>query len=121
MKKLFLLALLFIAQKGFTQGYQQGDIFVNTNFFGAHDSTQCATNGTIMYSVTISNSFFGDTLLIKDSGSNNLIMMEVNNSGMNPWYLNIPGFGSAPFVPDYQVNNGTVDFFAIPIVFNRFL
>ena len=119
MKKLILLALLFIAQKGFTQGYQQGDIFVNTNFFGAHDSTQCATNGTILYSVTISNSFFGDTLLIKDSGSNNLIMMEVNNSGMNPWNLNIPGFGSAPFVPDYQVNNGTVDFFAIPMKFKN--
>jgi hypothetical protein len=115
MKKLLLLAFLFTFKTAFTQTYQQGDIFVNTNFFGAHDSTQCGTNGTIMYDITISNSFLGDTLLIKDPGSNTLIMMEVNNTGMNPWFLNFPGFGSAPFVPDYLATAGYVDFFGVPL------
>jgi uncharacterized repeat protein (TIGR01451 family) len=118
-KKLLLFVFLLTAQIGFSQVYQQGDIFVNTNFFGAHDSTLCGTNGNIMYNITISNSFIGDTLLVKDPGSNSLIMMEVNNTGMNPWNLNIPGFGSAPFVPDYQANNGSVDFFAIPMKFKN--
>ncbi len=115
MKKLLLLTLLFTAKIGFAQIYQQGDIFVNTNFFGAHDSTQCGTNGNIMYDITISNSFMGDSLLIKDPGSNSLIMVEVNNSGMNPWYLTIPAFGSSPFVPDYLATSGMVDFIAMPI------
>ena len=115
MKKLLLLALLFTAKLGISQVYQQGDIFVNTNFFGSHDSTQCGTNGTIMYDITISNSFMGDSLLVKDPGSNTLIMVQVNNTGQTPWFVSIPAFGSAPFVPDYLATAGYVDFVAMPI------
>lgn len=115
MKKLFLLAILLTFKTAFTQTYQQGDIFVNTSFFGNHDSTQCATNGNIMYDITISNSFLGDSLLIKDPGSNTLIMMEVNSTGMNPWFLTIPAFGFQPVIPDHNITNGFASFFAIPV------
>jgi hypothetical protein len=115
MKKLFLLALLFTAKTGFSQFYQQGDITVDTFFSGSHDSTQCGSMGNIMYNITIDNSFLGDTLLIKDPGSNALISMEVNNAGSNPWYISLPGFGSSPFVPDYLATAGYVDFVAMPI------
>lgn len=115
MKKLLLIALLFTAKTGFSQFYQQGDITVNVNFFGNHDSTQCASFGNIMYDITVDNSFLGDTLLIKDPGSNMLISMEINNAGMNPWNLAVPGYGTAPFIPDYLVTGGYVDFVAMPI------
>jgi uncharacterized repeat protein (TIGR01451 family) len=119
MKKLLLLALLFIAKTAISQTYLQGDIFVNTTFFGAHDSTQCGTNGNIMYDVMINNSFLGDTLLIKDPGSNTLIMMEINNTGMNPWNLSLPGFGGPPFIPDYLASGGFVNFFGVPLKFKN--
>ncbi len=119
MKKLLLIALLFTAKTGFSQVYQQGDIFINTIFFGNHDSTQCGTSGTIMYDITVSNSFLGDTLLIKDPGSNSLIMMEVNTTGMTPWNLSTPGFGTNSFIPDYLATAGYVDFVAVPLKFKN--
>jgi hypothetical protein len=119
MKKLLFLLLFLATKLGFTQSYMQGDIFVNTNFYGNHDSTQCGTSGSIMYDVMISNSFIGDTLLIKDPGSNTLILMEVNNTGMNPWTITLPGFSGAPFVPDYMVSGGFANFFGLPLKFKN--
>lgn len=115
MKKLLLLTFLLIAREGIAQIYQQGDIFIQTNFFGNHDSTQCGSNGSIFYDIQVDNSFLNDSLLIKDPGSNNLIMVQVNTTGQNPWFMSIPAFGSAPFVPDYLATAGYVDFVAMPI------
>jgi hypothetical protein len=75
MKKLLLLGFLITAKIGFSQVYQQGDIFVNTSFFGNHDSTQCGTFGDLYYDFTINNSFLGDSLLIKNAGTNYLIVI----------------------------------------------
>lgn len=115
MKKLLLITLIIITKSAFSQIYQQGDITVMTNFFGSHDSTQCGSNGNIMYDITVDNSFIGDSLLIKDPGSNTLIMLFVNNTGQSPWFNSMPAFGSAPFVPDYLATSGYVDFVAMPI------
>jgi hypothetical protein len=119
MKKLLLLAFLIAFKTGYSQFYQQGDLTVNTITFGNHDSTQCGTNGMIMYDITVANSFLNDTLLIKDPGSNTLISMEINNSGQNPWNLSIPAFGVNPFIPDYLATTGLVDFAAMPMKFKN--
>lgn len=115
MKKLLLLGLLLTAKIGFSQVYQQGDIFVNTSFFGNHDSTQCGTFGDLYYDFTINNSFLGDSLLIKNAGTNYLIVAFENTTGANPWSFSMQASGSNPFVPDYLAISGSVDFMGMSI------
>ncbi|MCC6252353.1 MAG: T9SS type A sorting domain-containing protein [Bacteroidia bacterium] len=116
MKKLILVFFLFISFRGFSQVFQQGDIFAEMNFNGYHDSTLCGTMGNLMYNVTINNSYLGDTLLVKDAGTNNLLSIEINNTGQNPWILSFQPFNMMPFVPDYMtLIQGTADFFPSPI------
>ena len=111
MKKLLLLALIFTAKIGFAQTYQQGDIVADFQIQVFHDSSSCATFASMSSQllITVSNSFLGDTLLVKDGLTNYLISTEINSSGMNPWMISVPlqffspmGFPTPfPIIEDY--------------------
>ncbi|HEX8515047.1 MAG TPA: T9SS type A sorting domain-containing protein [Bacteroidia bacterium] len=112
MKKIYLLLLICsatIAAKA--QSYMQGDLNVMPQPMMAHDSNMCYSTGTLMYMINISNSFMGDSVKIKDQGTNTLIVSDVNTSGANPWmvYLPVPIFNS--MIPDDQLTGGMANFF----------
>lgn len=114
MKKLFTLICLLSAHFVNAQFYSQGDLSVNIEVFFNHDSTQCMSFGNTTYLIVVQNSFMGDSVKIKDAFNNFTITTEVNTTGQNPWYLNVPCFTCPGMVPDYLSAQG-VNFDGAPI------
>jgi uncharacterized repeat protein (TIGR01451 family) len=112
MKKFYLLLLFclsIIVSKA--QMFTQGDVSVMPQPMMNHDSTICSSTCNLFYSITITNSFMGDSVKIKDMSSGYLITSDVNVSGANPWYvyLSVPVYNM--FISDDQVSGGSVLFF----------
>jgi uncharacterized repeat protein (TIGR01451 family) len=115
-----ILSILIIALQSIfvvnAQQYQQGDIEANIFIDGVHDSSSCASFPTSFsnFIVTVSNSFVGDTLLVKQFYPSYLISTEVNTTGQNPWIINLPimymnaqGMSTPDgTIEDYYINGG---------------
>ncbi|MBP6624155.1 MAG: T9SS type A sorting domain-containing protein [Chitinophagaceae bacterium] len=111
MKKLFFLSLLcFSFLKNQAQAYIQGDITAFPNISAFHDSTQCASIAMESYMFTISNSFLGDSIIIKDQFSGQVLAYDVNSTGMNPWNTTLNPMSMIPYIPDNQLSGGMAYF-----------
>jgi len=120
MRKIILLSFcltFFLGIQSKAQVYIQGDITAVAMINGTHDSTQCASFATEMYSFTINNSFLGDSIIIKDQSSGFMMAFDVNATGANPWITTIMTFSMPPVVPDYMVSGGFAMFGGAPIKF----
>lgn len=90
-----------------SQVFTSDDISAEFLISANHDSTICATNGSLMYYVTIQNSFLNDTCKLKDM-SGVMYYEEINTAGQNPWIFTVPVFGNT--VPDQYLINGMAVF-----------
>jgi len=113
-KTTILLAVIFSFIAIYSKAqYTQGDITVMLQPTGTHDSTTCATQGQLIYMITIQNSFTGDSVKVKDM-SGTLIYEEGNITGQNPWYVTAPNISAFGFLPDNQIVGGVANFFGPP-------
>lgn len=113
-KTTILLAVIFCFITLYSKAqYTQGDITVLLQPSGTHDSTTCATQGQLIYFITIQNSFAGDSVKVKDM-SGILVYEEENISGQNPWYVTAPNISAFGFLPDNQITGGVANFFGPP-------
>jgi uncharacterized repeat protein (TIGR01451 family) len=88
MKKItLLLTLILIA---FTlqltaQSYQHNDITIDQLPISTHDSLSCSTHGTMIYEITVVNSYAGDVISIYDANGQ-LSFTDINITGDSVWY-----------------------------------
>ncbi|MEX1002325.1 MAG: T9SS type A sorting domain-containing protein [Crocinitomicaceae bacterium] len=86
--KIIVIATVFMSSNLlFSQ--TQGDIQHFTSDTHTHDSTNCSTNIIVDHTAIISNSFLGDSIIVKDGGGG-VIYEEENTSGSASWMVNIP-------------------------------
>ena len=102
MRKYLLLTiclLSFAALKA--QTYTSGRLTVVTNYMATHDSTNCMSLFTDMYSITVDSSFTGDTVRIVDTLTGQLLGASpyVNTTGASPWTFsaNVYTYGNDDF------------------------
>ena len=118
MKKvtLLLLPILLLFSKNVSaQTYSLGDINANALITANHDSTQCATMANEMYFITISNSFLGDSVVMKDQNSGQIMAWAINSTGANPWITTLNPMSIIPFFPDDQLYNNVAFFGGMPM------
>ncbi|OFY83496.1 MAG: hypothetical protein A3F72_19560 [Bacteroidetes bacterium RIFCSPLOWO2_12_FULL_35_15] len=111
MKKLYLILVVCVLSVGAKAQYSQGDINVMPQPSMYHDFNICGSTCNLMYSITISNSFMGDSVKIKDQNSGSLIISDVNTTGANPWYVNLPVPIYNMMITDDQLAGGNANFF----------
>jgi hypothetical protein len=114
MKKINLLSLIMLflfAKNANSQAYVMGDITAFPNFSASHDSTQCASMSNEAWMLNISNSFIGDSIIIKDQSSGAVLAYDVNTTGQNPWNTTLFPNSLIPFIPDDQIVGGFANFF----------
>jgi len=113
-RSLLLGAALLAGAGANAQTYIAGDITAVVTPSMNHDSTQCSSTCMVMCSITIDNSFVGDTVRVVDIGSSMLIYQDVNTGGSTPWMVSfpVPMYGST--VPDNQLMSGGIANFAGP-------
>ncbi|MEZ5047624.1 MAG: T9SS type A sorting domain-containing protein [Chitinophagaceae bacterium] len=114
MKKIIVLAFLllsFFSKKNFAQAYVLGDITAFASFTAMHDSTQCGTTAFDSWAFTVTNSFIGDSIIIKDQNFGTILAFDVNTTGQNPWNTTLNANALIPFVPDDQIANNFANFF----------
>ncbi len=107
-KSFFLLSILLslLVAKVSAQVFTQGDVTVTVIPSGTHDSTTCATQFNMFYSITIQNSFVGDDVTVKDMFGGFIIYQTTNSTGQNPWYVMVPVTNAFGIVSDDQVSGG---------------
>lgn len=113
MKKINLLSFLLMflfANNVKSQMYVMGDISAIPNYSAFHDSTQCATLASESWFLTINNSFVGDSIIIKDQFSGNILAYDVNTIGQNPWNTTLNPNSIIPYMPDDQLVGGMANF-----------
>lgn len=91
MRKILLVVvclLTFLCAKA--QTYSSGHLHVALTDSMLHDSTQCSTQWTINYSITVDSSFAGDSVLIVDTSGGWLMYTEHNTTGASPWTFLYP-------------------------------
>jgi uncharacterized repeat protein (TIGR01451 family) len=112
MKKIYLL-LVFTSFSLLSnaQMYVAGDINVMPQPMMSHDTNTCSSNINLLYAITISNSFVGDTVKIKDQGSGTLMSMDINTTGANPWYVYLPVMMYNQIINDDWLSGGNANFF----------
>ena len=117
MKKIYIaISILFALSftKVNAQIYTQGDVSVNLQPSGSHDSLTCSSQGQMFYLVTKTNSFIGDSIKVKDQFGGYIVYEVQNMTGQNPWIEMIPVFNAFGFTNDDQVSGGFA-YFAGPI------
>ncbi|MBK7763547.1 MAG: T9SS type A sorting domain-containing protein [Bacteroidetes bacterium] len=120
MKKFsFLLSIVFLMfyHQTKSQIYVQGDITAMANLSGFHDSTNCMSLAQEMYMFTITNSFVGDSIIIKDMSSGMVLASDVNTTGANPWTTTLMPMSMPPIVPDFMLSGGMAFFGGTPMKF----
>lgn len=116
MKKITILILLTLVYvRGFGQ-QQAGDIQFSYNSIVNHDSTQCSSDILFMYSITITNSFIGDSVIVKDGQGNDVFQAE-NTNGTTPWMVNFPLTDDFMVQDDELDQNNDLNFMAEPMSF----
>lgn len=107
MKKIFTFLFIALFKLSTAQSYSQGDIAVDFQISLVHDDNSCVSFPSFsFFMITINNSHVGDTVLVKDFFSNSLISLEINNSGQNPWIINLqPEYMGFQFIPDFNLNS----------------
>ncbi len=101
------------------QTYTHGHITAMAMPMLSHDSTQCRSNGNVMYNITIDTSYVGDSVMIVDTGTHMLIGAYGNSSGASPWVFSamVPIYN--PVVTDDQISGGGVMFVGPTIKITR--
>ena len=120
MKKISLLSLflsLFCFFEGNAQAYILGDITAFPNIMAFHDSTQCASFANESFMFTITNSFMGDEIIIKDQSTGNVMASSINTTGSNPWNVTLNPMSLQPVVPDNMITAGFANFNGMPMKF----
>ncbi|HNB81554.1 MAG TPA: T9SS type A sorting domain-containing protein [Chitinophagaceae bacterium] len=119
MKKnlLLLISIVFGYMQSHAQAYVLGDISAMPILSGYHDSTQCASFSSESWQFTISNSFAGDVLTVKDQNSSMVMATITNTSGVNPWTFILNPMSLVPIVPDNMVVAGFANFPGTPMKF----
>ncbi|MBL7800236.1 MAG: T9SS type A sorting domain-containing protein [Chitinophagales bacterium] len=95
----------------YAQSYSKGDISLNFQGVGTHDSVNCYTQGYLNYSVTIQNSFVGDSVKIIYLVDGTEMYSAVNISGQNPWNIFVPNPRAIAIVSDQNVSGGLANFY----------
>ncbi len=109
MKRHFILlfAILILASlSSNAQVYTDGDVMVTLQPSGSHDTNTCSSTGQMLYMITVSNSFYGDSIIIKDMFSGAVINTAFNSTGQNPWIVMLPVYNGFGWVNDDQVFSG---------------
>ncbi len=109
MKKFYFLftLLLAISITGINaQVYSDGDVMVTLQPSGTHDTNTCSSTGQLLYMITVSNSFIGDSIIIKDMTYGTVINAAANTTGQNPWNVMLPVYNGFGLVNDDQVFGG---------------
>ena len=114
-KKITLLLLMsfLLILKSNAQFYSQGDIWASIMPTSNHDSTYCQSTATAWIDLTVSNSFMGDSVIIKDEFTGSILFADVNTTGMNPWNTSYPLYPST--VNDDNLVSGVANFFWPPM------
>ena len=113
MKKIYiLLAAILVCSftKSNAQIFTHGNVSVQLQPNGSHDTNTCSSQGQMFYVIIKSNSFMGDSVKIKDMSSGAVINTSVNTTGSNPWTSFLPVFNAFGFATDDQVSGGYVFF-----------
>ena len=103
-KKHYLFAIVISIFAIQAKAQTQGDITLAQTPNFMHDQNSCVSFGQMYYTITIANSFLGDTVKIIDVYNQTLIDTATNYAGQNPWIVsfNIPG---NYYMPDEILNN----------------
>ena len=115
MKTTYLLLLLSCITLSAKAQYVQGDINAMPQPSMNHDFNTCASTCNLMYAISISNSFLGDSVKIKDESTGTLYSQDVNSTGANPWFVFLPVPIFNMVVTDDQLSSGNANFFG-PLV-----
>ncbi|MEY3237369.1 MAG: hypothetical protein RI883_1470 [Bacteroidota bacterium] len=115
MKSTYLLLLLSCITLSVKAQYVQGDINAMPQPSMNHDFNTCSSTCNLMYAITISNSFLGDSVKIKDESSGTLYSQDINSTGANPWYVFLPVPIFNMVITDDQLSAGNANFFG-PLV-----
>lgn len=105
MKKSYYLCAIVISIIALQLKAQtQGDITLTQMPSFMHDQNSCISFGQMPYTITIANSFLGDTVKVIDVYNQTLIDTATNYTGQNPWVIsfNIQG---GYYMPDQILNN----------------
>lgn len=111
---MFLLICSFSALAN-AQVFTDGDISLMQQPMMSHDSSLCSSSCNLMYLITVSNSFTGDSLKIKDMSSGYVFVAVENSTGQNPWSFSVPMPIYNMFVSDDLLSGGAAGFFG-PLV-----
>src|SRR6218665_236495 len=106
-----MLCAAFACLSVSAQSYSEGDLTVTLLPNYMHDTTVCASQGAMMYNISVQNSFPGDSVRVVDMGSGYLIYSGINTSGMNPWNFMVPTPVAAGYVPDNQLMGSFANFY----------
>jgi uncharacterized repeat protein (TIGR01451 family) len=109
MKKIYFvlcISLAFAFLKSNAQIYTQGDVTVILQPNGSHDTNTCSSSGQMFYLITVNNSFFGDSIIIKDNFTGTVINTALNTTGQDPWTELLPVYNGFGWVNDDQVVAG---------------
>lgn len=112
-----MLAFVLMMHQSKSQIYMQGDITAVANLNAFHDSTNCMSISQEMYMFTITNSFVGDSIIIKDMSSGMVLASDVNTSGVSPWTTTLMPMSMQPIVPDFMLSGGMAFFGGTPMKF----
>ena len=110
MKKFYyLFAITFSLLALQIKAQTQGDITLAQMPSFNHDQNGCWSYGQMPYTITIANSFLGDSIKVINTSYGTLADTATNHTGQNPWVISL--FIQAPyFASDQILNNvaGTV-------------
>jgi len=81
----------------------QGDITLLQQPLFNHDPNACITIGQMSYTVTIANSFMGDSLKVINTSAGTLTDTATNYLGQNPWIISL--YIQQPYFASDQVLN----------------
>lgn len=99
---LFAIAIIMVALQSKSQ--TQGDITLSQMPSFMRDQNSCMSFGQMTYTITIANSFLGDTVKVIDVNNQTLIDTASNYTGQNPWVISFNVQGSY-YLPDQVMNN----------------
>jgi len=105
-KKYYLIAIAFsiFALQVKAQTQTQGDITLTQTPVFNHDQNACTSFGYMPYTITIANSFLGDSVKVINTSYGTLEDTATNFTGQNPWVIsfNVQGFY---YASDQDLNN----------------
>jgi uncharacterized repeat protein (TIGR01451 family) len=99
---LFAIAISMFALQAKAQ--TQGDITLAQTPNFMHDQNSCVSMGQMYYTITIANSFLGDSVKVIDVYNQTLVDTASNYTGQNPWVISFNVQGGY-YLPDQLMNN----------------